>query len=144
MEEKIDFSQIPYSYTLCLHKECPKANTCLRQLAERILPEDCEAWKFLSPRHLATFKSACPYYRSNVKVRYAKGFLQLLGNLPYNQMRTVVYNLKCHFGERIFYRLRKGERVLSPAEQQSILNILKNSGVSMPQEFDTYIEDYDW
>ena len=32
--EKI-YSNIPTNYPLCLHTDCPKAETCLRQLAFR-------------------------------------------------------------------------------------------------------------
>ena len=42
------------------------------------------------------------------------------------------------------HRARKGERLLSPSEQQHILNILRNCGVTTTQEFDAYVEDYDW
>ena len=49
-----------------------------------------------------------------------------------------------YFGRRTYYRSRKGERLLSLSEQQHVLNILKNCGVSTPQQFDAYVEDYDW
>ena len=48
------------------------------------------------------------------------------------------------FGRRTYYRVRKGERLLTPSEQQRILTILKNCGVTHPQDFDVYVEDYDW
>lgn len=34
MEEKLDNATIPNQYTLCLDRQCPKASTCLRQLAD--------------------------------------------------------------------------------------------------------------
>ena len=86
----------------------------------------------------------CPHYRSNRKVRYAKGFIGILENLPYKQMQTVILHLMSYLGRRTYYRSRKGERLLSPSEQQRILNILKSCGVTAPQEFDAYVEDYDW
>lgn len=65
-------------------------------------------------------------------------------NLPYKQMQTVILHLMSYLGRRTYYRSRKGERLLSPSEQQRILNILKSCGVTAPQEFDAYVEDYDW
>ena len=39
---------------------------------------------------------------------------------------------------------RKGERPLSPSEQQVVLNALKRCGVKEPKDFDAYFEEYDW
>ena len=73
MKEEIDFTKVPYQYAMCLNRKCSKANTCLRQLTEQSVPEKIEYWDILSPKHLAALQGDCPYYRSNTKVRYAKG-----------------------------------------------------------------------
>ena len=49
-----------------------------------------------------------------------------------------------HFSRRTYYRVRKGERPLSPSEQQVVLNALKRCGVKEPKDFDAYFEEYDW
>lgn len=144
MQEKIDFSEVPNSYSICLNRECPKADTCLRQIIEQHIPAEVERWIVISPKLLANMQGACPYYRSSKKVRYAQGFIKMLENLPHNQMRTVISQLMGCFGRRTFYRVRKGERLLSPDEQRKVLNICKNCGASPVQEFDKYIEGYDW
>lgn len=86
MKEEIDFTKVPYQYAMCLNRKCSKANTCLRQLTEQSVPEKIEYWDILSPKHLAALQGDCPYYRSNTKVRYAKGFIKILEALPYKQM----------------------------------------------------------
>lgn len=144
MEEELDFSNVPLQYALCLNRQCPKATTCLRQLAEKSAPNTVEYWSIISPKHLSTIKDNCPYYRSATKVRFAKGFIGILENLPHKQMQTVISRLMSHFSERTYYRIRKGERVLSPSEQQEVLRIIKRCGATMPLEFDAYYEDYDW
>lgn len=144
MEEKIDFTKVPYQYAMCLNQKCPKANTCLRQLTEQSVPENIKQWVIISPKNLATIEDDCPYYRSNNKVRYAKGFIKILDDIPHKQMQTVVSCLISYLGRRTYYRSRKGERLLTPFEQQQVLAILKNCKVVHPQEFDAYIEDYDW
>lgn len=144
MEKEIDFLRVPYRYPMCLNRECPKADTCLRQLTEQSVPADIKHWFIISPKHLTALKDACPHYRSSAKVRYAKGFIKILENLPYKQMQNIISRLTDYFNLRTYYRVRKGERLLSPFEQQKVLNILRNCGVSHPQEFDAYIEVYDW
>ena len=143
MEEKIDFAKVPYQYSMCLNRQCPQAGTCLRQLTEQSVPENIEHWIIISPKYLSTVKGGCPHYRSSTKVRYAQGFIGILENLPYKQMQTVILHLMNYLGRRTYYRARKGERLLSPSEQQHILNILRNCGVTTTQEFDAYVEDYD-
>ena len=144
MKEKLDFSEVPYQYSMCLNRQCPKANICLRQLAEQSIPEKVEHWTIISPKRLTTTKGDCPYYRSNIKASYAKGFIGILESLPHKQMENVIIHLMSFFSRRTYYRVRKGERLLSPAEQQQVLNVLKHCGVLQPPKFDEYIEAYDW
>lgn len=144
MEEKLDFSKVPYQYPLCLNRQCPEAATCLRQVAERNATDDLKYWTILSPRYLASLERDCPHYRSSKKIRYAKGFIGILESLPYKQMQEVISSLMTHFGRRTYYRIRKGERPLSPSEQRDLLAILKQRGVAHPKEFDAYYEDYNW
>lgn len=143
-QEKIDFSFVPESYIMCLNRECLKADTCLRQIVERDISEEIAYWSIISPKLLANLKGDCPYYRSSQKVRYARGFINILENLSKKQARAVVPHLMRSFGRTHYYRLRKGERLLSPTDQQKVLSALKNCGASHLQEFDKYEEKYDW
>lgn len=144
MKEEIDFNQIPFDYALCLNDQCPRAATCLRQLSVQSVPAEKEYWNIISPKRLAALKGDCPFFRSNRKVRYARGFMNMLDNLPYNKRRSVIASLISYFGQRTYYRNRKGERLLTPDEQQAVLNIIKRHGASTSQEFDLYEEDYMW
>jgi len=144
METKINFSQLPQHYSLCLNRKCAKTETCLRQLVEQIVPKDIQHFMIINPAYLASLEGPCPHYRPAIKVRFAKGFINMLESLPYKQMQAVISRLTGNFSRRTYYRIRKGERLLSPSEQQKILNILKNCGISHPGEFDAYIEEYDW
>ena len=90
MKEKLDFSEVPYQYAMCLNQQCLKADTCLRQLAEQSVPEKVEYWSIISPKRLNSIKGDCPYYRSNIKARYAKGFIGILESLPHKQMENVI------------------------------------------------------
>lgn len=144
MEEIIEYSIVPFGFLMCLNRECSKSDNCLRQLVERSVPQEIERWNIVSLKYLAALTDDCPYYKAAEKVRFAKGFIQMLENLPYKQMQLAVHRLMDFFGRRMYYRVRKGERLLSPAEQQNIQNILGSCGVSQPQKFDAYIERYEW
>ena len=144
MKEEIDFNQIPFDYPLCLNERFPQADGCLRQLSVESMPAEKDCWSIISPKRLATIKGDCPFFRSSRKVRYAKGFMNILDNLPYNQRRSIIVSLIAYFGQRTYYRSRKGERLLTPDEQQAVLNIIKRHNATTSQEFDGYEEDYLW
>lgn len=145
MEKKHHIFEVPSNYALCLNRHCPQASTCLRQLAEQEISDRIEYWTVISPKHQETItESTCPYFRSSTKVLFAKGFIKILDNLPNKQMQQVISRLISRFNQRTYYRIRKGERLLSPAEQKTVLNIIKSCGATGKQEFDAYIEDYDW
>ncbi|RHJ82562.1 DUF6078 family protein [Parabacteroides sp. AM08-6] len=144
MEKDFDFSTVPYQYPLCLNRQCPKAANCLRQIAERHMPDSTAYCYIVNPRHLATLEGDCPYFRSDNKIQYAKGFIGFLEKLPHRQMLQVSNTLIACFNRRTYFRVRKGERLLSPAEQQIVADTCRECGVSIPVVFDAYLEDYDW
>lgn len=144
MKETLDFSQVPQHYPICLNPECPQADNCLRQLVAQCMPAEVQYWLTLNPKFLATQTDACIHFRPAVKVQLAKGFINILNDLPHKQMRKVIPQLIATFEQRTYYRLRKGERLLSPAEQQRFINTLRKCGVTSPLTFDAYVESYDW
>ena len=144
MEKELNFNQAPHLYALCLNRQCPKAESCFRQLLERVVPTDVEYLRVISPKHLTDITGECPYYRPYGKVRYAKGFVSALNNLPHKTMQSVVFHLMSHFGRRTYYRVRKGERLLSNDEQQYIQNVFKQYGDGNMIQFDAYEEDFNW
>ena len=129
MKEEISFTQVPFDYPLCLNGQCPKAATCLRLLAMQSMPTEKDYWKIISPKRLATVKGECPFY---------------LNSLPYNKRGIAIANLIAGFGQRTYYRARKGERLLLPEEQQSVLNVFRHLDAGMATEFDSYAEGYLW
>ena len=48
MKEKIDSSDIPTSYLLCMKQDCPKATTCLRRIAEQQIGDEVKLWHVIS------------------------------------------------------------------------------------------------
>ena len=64
--------------------------------------------------------------------------------LPHKIHNLAITYLQGMFNGRNYYRVRKGERLLSPEEQERVLNLLNRLGAQGPFEFDAYIEDYNW
>ena len=144
MKEKIDSSDIPTSYLLCMKQDCPKATTCLRRIAEQQIGDEVKLWHVISPKYQEKQTDRCAYFRPADKLTYALGFIGMLDRMPYKLMQEAICKLMRRFGRRTYYRVRKGERPLSPDEQKSMLNILKQCGINDPGKFDAYFEAYDW
>ena len=78
MKEPFDYSIVPYTFGLCAAEECPRATTCLRHIALEYAPAVRVFLSIMNPNRLKAMKSACDYYRSNEKVRYARGFMRTI------------------------------------------------------------------
>ena len=134
----------PTNYTLCIKSECPKAETCLHHVATQMMPAEVQTWSIISPAYLAQMKGECPHYRTAEKVRYARGFVRMMSALTMNQAHVVKANIVATFGMNMYYRMRRGERLITPSEQEEIYQLLENKGVNIRPEFDGYEEGYLW
>lgn len=144
MGNEIDFSKVPHEYPVCLNRQCPKAAHCLRQIVEQNLPDNIKIWSYVRTRQAASPDHDCPFFRNSKKVRYAKGLLDTFSNLPRKQIQEIYSCLTTYFCERTYYRIRKGERTLSPSEQELFKDIFKQCGITTPLVFDAYFEDFEW
>ena len=136
--------EVPINYTLCIKGDCPKATMCLRYKATQMMPAEVQKWSILSPAYLAQIESECPHYRSAEKVQYARGFVRMMSALTVNQAHVVKDNIVATFGMNMYYRMRRGDRLITPTEQEAIYQMLEQQGVTTRPEFDAYIEDYLW
>lgn len=144
MTDRIETSQIPHQYSLCNNTQCNKANTCLHFLAERDFPDTMETCVYLNPKIVSQLTDGCKHYTSNTKVEYAKGMMNILNNMPHKQVKGFVRLVTNQFSGRTYYRMRSGERLITPHEQKQIRLMIQQCGVEAPQEFDEYILRYMW
>lgn len=135
---------VPTGYTLCLKSDCSKAATCLRYAATETMPAEMQKWSILSPKYLTQMEGECPHYRSTEKVQYARGFVRMMSALTVQQAHTVKDSIVAAFGMNMYYRMRRGERLITPAEQEAIYALLEKQGIAERPEFDAYVEDYLW
>lgn len=138
MNEK---STVPSYYDMCVVSECPKASTCLHHVA---LPMTGEQNVRIYNPYLIDKTGKCPHYVKAEKVYHAKGLKDVMGKLPYNVHKRAVSALMSYFSERTYYRIRRGDRLLSPNEQKAVRRIIARLGYTEPWEFDAYVEDYLW
>ena len=75
-KESFDYSRVPHNFGLCATADCPHADTCLRRIAYTHTPASVTFPPTLNPKTIEARTGKCEYYRSNQKVRYAKGFVR--------------------------------------------------------------------
>lgn len=144
---------IPPGYAHCFvgMDNCPKAGSCLRAIAARLLTESKEPQPAtivtVNALHLAQLpaRTVCPLYRSNEPLRYAKGMTHLFDELPLKQAVVVRPRIvNCFSCESYFYLSRKGERLISPEEQQKIVKVFRKAGPEFIPKFDDYQDTIVW
>ena len=136
--------KVPNNYTLCIKGDCPKAANCLRYVAMAMMPAEVQKWSIVSPAYLAQMEGECPHYRSAEKVQYARGFVRMMSAFTVKQAHALKDSIIATFGMAMYYRMRKGTRLITPAEQETIYQLLEQQGITERPAFDAYTEDYLW
>ena len=136
-------NEIPYNYAACLHADCPRAKTCLRQIAYGRMLEGRTHLKLVNPRKCSQ-DGQCEFYREGKSLRFARGFANFKKRMYPDQYERFSTLLQCHFGRSQYYERRKGDIPLTSGEQELILDVLKQVGVSEELQFDQYEEAMDW
>lgn len=143
---------VPYGYEYCFagKDKCPRAATCLRAISAQLLsesdeqPQDVRAVNPFYVDRLSDFAS-CARYRSNKPLRYAKGMSRLFDEVPLRQASTVRLRVMgCFSCERYYYHCRKGERLITPEEQQRIARVFSAAGIEDKPKFDSYEYGLAW
>lgn len=144
MDERINLERMPQNYLMCTHASCTRCRNCLRFLAFVSLPDSEATIRIVNPKSLAQPTDGCSYHRSSEKIRFAKGFIGILDSLPIKVWKSVSYKLQFLYNLRTYYRLRKGEKLLPPKEQERIRDIIRQHGIQNIPDFDDFLEDYAW
>lgn len=139
-----DYSKVPYNFGLCVATNCPHGDTCLRRIAYNHTPANVTFPPTLNLKTIEAMAGKCKYYRSNEPVRYGKGFVRTTEALTVRMAGKFRYTLIGRWGMRKYYQKRKGETLLSLAEQEEVVALAKQLGVRLEEYFDAYVEEYDW
>ena len=133
----------PKGYAVCFRKECPLAQSCLRQLSA----DDPSEERFISVVNLSLVRGAakqCPFYKSSEKVRVAYGIDHIFNDIPFSKHKQVFHSVKNYFGKSTYYRIANKRRPIWPNEQEYVRQVFARNGISEPVEFGEYQDIYNW
>ena len=93
-EKELAFSDVPNNFLWCINRQCSKAETCLRQLAERLSPEELISCSAINPKHL-TFLT----HFSELSHRFSRWTfnISLLSQLVKGICAIFLYNFQLYF-----------------------------------------------
>ena len=139
-----NINNIPSSFAVCYLANCPRKDKCLRYLAlQGVLSKKTIAYTVL-PSALHD-DGTCVHYRESIPVIMAYGFKGLFANVKKADvapLRVEVMNSLGSHGS--YYRYNKGEKYLTPSQQEAVLNIFRKYGYTSNLQFDGYVTTYDF
>jgi hypothetical protein len=68
----------------------------------------------------------------------------MLSTLTVTQANALRVRLESHFGHTLYFSLRSGKRLIVPAEQAHIRQVMTELEVHPLPDFDAYVEAYNW
>lgn len=145
MEEKeLKAENVPGSYALCFNGECGKKDTCMHYQAMLLKRGERGCGMAIYPT--AWQDGECCYYREKKLVRKAWGFSQLYKNVDKYHKAEARQSVSSFFGRGNgpYYRAHHGELLLTPEQQEGIMNIIAQFGPTDGIKFDHYKTDWDF
>ena len=135
--------QIPTLYSRCFQSDCPKAETCTHFLASKYIPEGQTQGDAIYPT--ARQNGDCRHYKEIRVIRAAYGFKTLFAEVKQKDDTPLRNTIRKYLGgNTTYYRYHHGERMLTPEQQEWIINLFRRHGYTENLRFDGYRELYDF
>lgn len=130
-------AEIPSTFTVCINDQCPRAGECLRNLVADAATEGHVVTSCLSP---SQWKGrVCRQFAEVKYERIARGFTRLFDQILAKDASTIRLQLTEYLGcTKFYYQYRRGERPLTPAQQDYIRQLIRRHGYTWDVPFDSY------
>ena len=139
----LNWKDVPNGWALCFNNECPQHETCLRWHAGLLAPQEMTVARCITPRALTGKECAC--FASMDPQRFAYGFSTIYDRVLKSDFTPLRKTMTQHLqGKRYYYEYLRGERPLSPGQQQWIRNLFEQFGYGDCVVFDRFQESYDF
>lgn len=131
---------IPDGFRFCVQSECPRSSECLRHLLYVNNTQDRPYITVLNPQLLSYDADGCPHFRPYQIVRYARGFCNIYSAIPEQNARKFWATVPGFSSESMYYRMKRGEKLIPPALQRCILSAAHRLGAPESIDFDDYCD----
>ena len=138
-----NFDEVPPSWRFCFCNECPKHDDCLRYQTGLCLPDDRTWGNAVYPT--AYRNGDCQHFKQIRLIHAAYGFETLFSNVKQKDYTPLRELLKNYLGGHgTYYRYNRGERVLTPEQQEWIVRLFARHGYTEGIQFDHYRDMLDF
>ena len=122
---EIYFDKIPVWWAVCTNQNCKMAEICLRQQVCRQMPQEIRQWTAVLPHEWKD--EDCKYFHQR------------------HTLAAIRSILTAQIGSKgAYHRYKTGERLINPAMQQQIINIVHHYAPEAEVEFDQLFETFDF
>jgi len=141
--KELEFNEVPSWFPLCHNTQCPKAATCLRQMAAKAAPAETAVRPCVLPGQWNN--EACDWYAEAKTTLLGRGFTQLFNRVYDTDGKAMRKELLSLFRyKKKYYACLKGEMPLTAEEQQFIRRMVVRRGYDWEVVFDHEEEHYDF
>lgn len=141
-DEKFVNSIVYHNMAYCFNHACPKANTCFRHIAAKMKKPDMKYGNTIFPDALQDGK--CEFFIRPRIIKAAWGFHSLFDKVRHQDVDSVrCWTMGILGGKTSYYRYHRGEKLLTPEQQEAINELFEEKGYSKPS-FDHYKESIDF
>lgn len=131
-------------YLVCFLDHCPLREQCLRWLVGQYADPSLVVYTAINPRNPKFGGKDCEMFRLNQRAVMKRGFLSMYHDMPGYMEKHIRWQLIGKFGRRKYFEMRKGDRLITPSEQQVIQDICRANGWEGPINYDAEQEDWLW
>ncbi|MBR0490219.1 MAG: hypothetical protein IJJ68_08470 [Prevotella sp.] len=145
-EKKIifDYSQVTAGYQLCFLNDCPRRGECLRYMAGQHKPEKPD-WGLAIYPSMHRDEQGCRFFQTNEPKHMAWGFDTIFEDVKSKHEASLRNAIKNYLGGHgTYYRYHRGERMLTPEQQEWIIHLFQKTGYQTNLRFDHYADVYDF
>ena len=138
------FRQKADHYIVCFVDTCPLREECLRWIVGNHVDAELAALSSVNPRNPKHGDEHCSMYRKSQRVMMKRGLTQMYHEMPHykeTQIRNALIQL---WGRRKYFEMRRGDRLITPSQQQDIVDTCRHFGWDGPIVYDAEQEDWLW
>ena len=138
------FREKSHHYLVCFIESCPLREQCLRWLVGQYADPTPRAQNGVNPRNPKMGGEQCEMFRRNQRVVMKCGFTNLYHEMPGYMEHNIRCQLIATFGRKKYFEMRRGDRLVTPAQQETIATICRLNGWQGPLIYDDEQEDWLW
>lgn len=129
-------------YLMCFNHECTTCGECLRYAVGQQVAQKRKWGLTVFPSAIQEGK--CEYFQKNGPVQLAYGFSKVYADIPKHLRSSLRQDITGYLGSvGTYYRYDKGERKLSPEQQEVIMGYIAEYGGKQKRPFAHYETGYD-